>query len=217
MKNTTLCWLVAATAACTTSLARADIAYDSISTFAPPPTQGFLNLPVQADDITLDAGANLTVTRIELLTRLRSMAPFTEFNGTMTLRLYAGGGFVPGALLAEATRPLVVARGTDVLTGFDLNNFTLPGRTFFVGWFFTMSGQPNIFSDMWVRQNSATPSIGISTINYFATGLGAPQWSVTNQGGSNYAVRITTVPAPAALAVLALGALRTARRRRAIR
>lgn len=210
-------WLALACVLCAASPALADITYDSISVFNAPQTQGFQNLDVQADDITLDASADLTVTRIELLTRLRSMSPISEFNGTMTLRLYEGGGFLPGALITEASQPLVVARGTDLLTSFDLSNVVLPSRRFFVGWFFTMDGRFDLYRDMWVRQNSAAPSVGSSTINYFATGLGPPQWSAINLGGSNYAIRVTTLPAPSGTAALAVGLTCMSYRRRAAR
>lgn len=217
MSNLASRWLAAACVLCAASPTFADITYDSISVFNGPRTQGFQTLDLQADDITLDASADLTVTRIELLTRLRSMSHISEFNGTMTLRLYAGGGFMPGALITEASQPLVVARGTDLLTSFDLTNVVLPSRRFFVGWFFTMNGQFDLFNDMWVRQNSAAPSVGSSTINYFATRLGPPQWSAMNLGGSNYAVRVTTLPAPSGTAALAVGLTCLSHRRRAAR
>jgi hypothetical protein len=100
------------------SHAAAGFAYDSLSTYSAPPTQVILGAPLHADDVTLDSGAGLALTKIELLARVRSAAPFDEFNGTLTLRLFERGDVVPGAMFAEASTSLALARGTDRVVEF---------------------------------------------------------------------------------------------------
>ncbi len=210
----TLMGVFSACAVCMPGEARAGIGYDSLSVFAAPPTQQFIMLPVQADDVSLDPSAGLTLTRVEVLARLRSMAPIAEFNGTMTLRIYEHDEFLPGEILAEATLPLVVARGTDAVVGFDFGDLELPDSTFVVGWYFTMAGQNAVYNDIWVRQNTEAPSVGITNKRYYAGSIGPPTvWgAVSTAPDRNYAIRVTTVPSPAVSVVF--GMLLVARRRR---
>lgn len=219
MKSPILPTFIFTSLTCITGLSHtavADIAYDSITSFSALPTQQFTVLPVQGDDVTLDDPAGLTLTHVDVLTRLRSMASFAEFSGTVTLRVYANDDFFPGSVLAEATMPLTVARGTDVLAGFDFPNIVLPDRSIVVGWYFTMAGRPNVFNDMWVRQNADVPSVGSTNEPIYASNIETPtNWQVGAASDRNYAIRVTTIPAPgtAGLALLSCAGLATRRRR----
>jgi len=192
------------------------VAYDTITNYSATPFQIFTASPVQADDTSLDPAAGLTISRVSLLARLRSGAAAAQFDGTLTLRLYADGvSHTPGTLLHEATRDVLLDRGVDRVISFDIPSVVAPSPDIWTAWYFADGAVLTVYNDVWVRQSTAGPSPGSTSPGMLAGHPTDPpsQWQLSTYEDRNYAIRIETIPAPgAALAgVFAVAALRRRR------
>lgn len=211
-------WFVAPVLGLAVSHAAAGIvAYDTITNYSATQFQVATAAPVQGDDTALDPGAGLVISRVSLLARLRSGASFAQFDGTLTLRLYAAAanGY-PGTLLHEATLPVLIDRGTDQVVSFDIPGVVAPSANIWTTWYFAQGQNLAFYSDVWVRQSTAAPAPGSTTdLKIAGTPTTPPsQWQPSSDPDRNYAIRIETVPAPAGLSVAAAALAGVVARRR---
>lgn len=198
------------------------IAYDSITNGVRSFTVVQTALPWQAEDTTLAEGSELTVTRVEPLTRLSSFSPNPTFEGTITMSVcLAGtpqGSFgQPGAILATASLAHTWTAGSSDLLAFDLAPLTVPSRNLWIIWQFATPGGQGVLpagDKPFVVQNDNVPTIGTTTGVTAASQNPTGPWQLGNEAGHYRAVRITTVPVPTSLALIGLGGLAASRRMR---
>lgn len=197
----------------------ADVAYDRLSDFTAPPTQAFTAVPFHAEDVTLDNPGGEALTGVDLLCRLRSGSTLTNFEGTLHLRLFGSTPGTNSPLVGEefyaSSTPINLQRGVDSVISFALPEVAAPGQTIYVGWYFERTGGSlQWYNDVWVRQNAAPESAGSTTTFIAASNSPSPPYFYSNYPDRGYAIRVHTVPGPAAAAALLCGVCVTAVRRR---
>jgi hypothetical protein len=198
------------------------IAYDNITSAVPSSTVVYTALPWQAEDTRLAAGSDLTVTRVELLTRLSSNSPAPTFTGSITMHVCLKapaqpGSGQPGAIVASASLPHTWTAGSSDLLVFDLPPVAVPNGELWIVWQFanqTGQGVLPTGATPFVVQTVNAPSIGTTTVNSAAAPNPTGPWQLGTDVSRFRAVRITTVPAPTTLALAGLACLAARRRTR---
>jgi hypothetical protein len=161
-----------------------------------------------ADDTTLSTGAGTLIRQVEVGVLRNGGFPGT-YNGTMTVRLWADAGGVPGAFLGSATAPVSLSDNVPHIIAAQFAGVTATTGTIWTGVLFSFTTQLGAG----IVQGTTVPSVGSST-NLMARHYPDSSWGVT--AGPNFTnwIRIDTVPAPGGALVLGAGAALLGRRRR---
>lgn len=190
----------------------ASTVYDRVSAFTAPPTQVFLTMPLQAEDVSIVNPSGESLAGVDLLCRLRSGSTLETFEGTLHLKLFTalpGSGSFPllGTEFHGSSLPVSLQRGVSQLVSFDLPNVAAPGPEFWVGWYFQQSnGSVQVYNDVWVVQNVAAATVGATSASIAAANVNpiSPAQYLNPGNNRGYAVRVRTVPGPGTAWVLAL-------------
>ena len=198
--------LIAALSLALSPAALADVIYDNIT--ANSWHSSIFSEDEFADDTTLASGAGSAIGQVEIGV-LRNPALAGPYSGTMTVRLWADAGGTPGALLGSASVPIVLTDNVPHIIAAAFPGTIATTATIWTGIQFTFVTQLGAG----IVEGTVAPSVGSSS------GLRARHypdntWGISSVGASNQFTRISTVPAPSALALLGLGTLVAARRRR---
>ncbi len=198
------------------------IAFDNITNAVLSSTTVQTVLPWQAEDSKLANGSALTITRVELLTRLSSRSPKPSFEGVLTMSVclsapLQGSLTQPGTILATASTARMWNAGSNELIAFDIAPLAVPSQNLWIIWqFSTPDGQGVLPAGdaPFVMQTETLPTIGTTTVSSGASPSSTGPWQLFQEVGHYRAIRITTVPVPATLAIVGLGGLSLSRRMR---
>ena len=175
------------------STAAADIVYDSIT--GTPRQSSFFSEDELADDTTLSTGLGTIIRQVEVGVEKSSAFPGT-YTGTMTVRLWSDAGGSPGSLLRTSVVPITLANSSVHIIPAEFPSITAPTATIWTGVQFSFVAQLGAG----IVEGQLNPSVG-STTALRARNQGGT-WNVFSLPGIHPFIRINTVPAPSALALL---------------